>query len=94
MKDIIINLQEPDTWKIQLTIAINFVSSKDAEEKHVMHSKSENKKFALYNNVNGVVDKPFLSHFFQNIKAILKHQWEGVILFSAQSNFCITNVIK
>ena len=37
LRDIIIDLQESDTWKIQLTIAINFVSSKDPEEERVMH---------------------------------------------------------
>ena len=34
--DIIIYLQSSDTWKIQLTIAINFISSKDTEEECVM----------------------------------------------------------
>ena len=29
-------------WKIQLTIANNFISSKDVDEKRVMHSKSDN----------------------------------------------------
>ena len=43
LRDIII--QESDTWKIQLTIAINFISPKDAEKDHVMHSKSDNIKF-------------------------------------------------
>ena len=28
--------------KIKLTIAINFISSKDNDEEHVMHSKSDN----------------------------------------------------
>ena len=45
LRDIIIDLQESDTWKIQLTIAINFVSSKDPEEERVMHWKSDNIKF-------------------------------------------------
>ena len=31
LRDIIIDLQNSDTWKIQLTIAINFISSKDTE---------------------------------------------------------------
>ena len=31
-RDIIIDLQESDTWKIQLTSGVNFISSKDAEE--------------------------------------------------------------
>ena len=37
LRNVIINLQNSDTWKIQLTIAINFISSKDSEEKCVMH---------------------------------------------------------
>ena len=40
-----IDLQNSDTWKIQLTIAINFISSKYTEEESVMHPKSDNIKF-------------------------------------------------
>ena len=32
LKDIINNLQKFDAWKIQLTVAINFVSPKDIDE--------------------------------------------------------------
>ena len=32
LKNIINNLKKPDTWKIQLTIAVNFISSKDNDE--------------------------------------------------------------
>ena len=42
LRDIIIDLQESDTCKIQLTIAFNFISPKDVEEEHVMHSTSNN----------------------------------------------------
>ena len=56
---IIIVLQEFDTWKIQLTTAINFISSKDLEEECVMHSKSNNIKFMFDNCANEAVDKPF-----------------------------------
>ena len=51
--------KESDTWKIQLTIAIYFISSRDAEEEHVMHSKSNNIKFTSYTNVNELVDEFF-----------------------------------
>ena len=44
LKDIINNLKKSDTWKIQLTIAINFISSKDNDEEHVMNSKSDRVK--------------------------------------------------
>ena len=40
----IIDLESPDTWKIQLTIAINFVSSKDAEKKCIMHKSAQYKE--------------------------------------------------
>ena len=55
MRDIIIDLQESDTWKIKLTIAINFISSKGAEEEHAVHSKTNNIKFTSYNDANEVV---------------------------------------
>ena len=32
LRDMVINLQKYDTWKIQLRAAINLVSSKDGEE--------------------------------------------------------------
>ena len=49
LRDIVIDLQEFDTWKIQLAIATNFISSKDAEEERVMDSKREYIELALYN---------------------------------------------
>ena len=56
-----IDLQDSDTWKIQLTITINFSSSKDAEEERVMHSTSDNIKFKSYKDANEVVDELFES---------------------------------
>ena len=32
LRDMIINLQKPDTWKIQLTITINLFTHKDVDE--------------------------------------------------------------
>ena len=42
LQDIINNLKKSDTWKIQLTIANNFISSIDIDEELLMHSKSDN----------------------------------------------------
>ena len=50
MEDIIIN---------HLTIAISFISSKDVEQESLMHLKSENIEFIVYDNTNEVVDKFF-----------------------------------
>ena len=55
MRNKLIDLQNSDTWKIHLTIAINFISLNNAEEEHVMHSRSNNIKFISYNDVNKVV---------------------------------------
>ena len=51
MRDIITDLQGFDTWKIQLTIGINFISSK----------MLNNTKFTSYNDANEVVNEPFES---------------------------------
>ena len=57
--NIINDLQSYDTLKIQLTIAVNFISSKDAEEEHVIHSRSNTIKFISYNDVNEVAGELF-----------------------------------
>ena len=63
MRDIIINLQKSGTSKVQLTIAINFISSKDADEEQVMHLESNNIEFMTYGNANNIVDELFESLF-------------------------------
>ena len=44
------DLQKSGTWKVQLTIAVNFISSKDNDEKQMMHSKSDNIEVMTYDN--------------------------------------------
>ena len=61
MRNIIIDLQKSGVWKIQLTIVINFISSKDVEEERVMHSWTDNIKFTSYNDANKVIDELFES---------------------------------
>ena len=41
LKDIITDLQKSRAWKVQLTVTINFISSKDNNEEQVMQSKSD-----------------------------------------------------
>ena len=57
LRKIINSFQNSDRWKIQLTIATNFVSSKDTEEERVMLLSSDNIKFTSYNEVNDVTEK-------------------------------------
>ena len=59
LRDIMINLQKYDTWRIQLTIAANSISSKDVDEERVMHSNSGDIEFMSYDNANEVVNQLF-----------------------------------
>ena len=61
LRDIIINIQEIDTWKIQLAIAINFISSKDVDKERIMHLKSDNIEFMSYDNANEIANELFKS---------------------------------
>ena len=51
INDIINDLKKSDTGKLQLTIVINFISSKDTGEEHVMHSKSDNIEIMISDKV-------------------------------------------
>ena len=83
MTDIIIGLEEFDTWKIQLKIAINFISSKHVEEERVMHAKSNNIEFMLCDITNKVVDKlfgTFLSRYQCSFETSMRRR--GFIFYS------------
>ena len=59
MREIIIDLQSSDTWKILLNITVNIISSKDTEKS--VHSMSDNVKFTPYNDANKVGNELFES---------------------------------
>ena len=59
LKDIIHNPKKSDTLEIQLTIAITSISSKDNDEEHVMHSKSDNKETKTNHKADEVIEKLF-----------------------------------
>ena len=65
MKDIINYLQKSDTWTIQLTIAINFVSSKHIDEEHVMYFKSDNIEVIAYDQVDEGIRDLFESLLYE-----------------------------
>ena len=56
LKDIINNLEKTDTWKIQLTIVNNFISSTDNDEEH---SKSDNIEIMINDEADKVRKKNF-----------------------------------
>ena len=60
LKDIINHLKKCDTWKIQLTITINFISSKDdKDEECEMHSKSDSVEIMVNNEADQVIEELF-----------------------------------
>ena len=61
MNDVINNLKKFDTCKIQLTLVIKFMSSKDTEEDHVKYSKSKSKVIVIHNKADEFIDKLFES---------------------------------
>ena len=80
-------------WKIQLPIAINFISSKDNDEDPVMHSKNDNKEIIS----NYKADK-VIKFFFKSLPNRYPSEQEDyskvVSLSSIKFIYCIINVIK
>ena len=80
-----IDLQNSDTWKNLLTIAIDFISSKNAEEEPVMHWSSHSVKFTSYNDANEVIDELFES---------LRSRYQGNLELSMRDNDFIFDSVK
>ena len=74
LKDIINNFKKPDMWKIQLTIANNFISSISNDEECVMHSKSDDIEMMINGEVDEVIKELFDSfkNRYQNNLGLMK----------------------
>ena len=60
MKDIINNLNKSDTWKIQLTIVINY-ASKNTDGKRALNLKSDNIEIMIYIKAEELFEELFES---------------------------------
>ena len=85
LRNMIIDFQSSDTWKFQLTIAINFIYSKDYEEERVTYSRSDNTKFTSYIDANEVVDELFKS---------LRSRYQGNVETSMRGNDFIFDLVQ
>ena len=74
LKDIKSNIKKSDTWKIQLTIVNNFISSIDVDEEHATHSKSDNIEIMINDEAEEVIKELFhsLKNRYQNNLEYLK----------------------
>ena len=61
LQNIMIDLQKLDTWKIQLTMIINFISSKDTDEDCLMHSKVDDIEVTSYDGPKEIIEDFFES---------------------------------
>ena len=53
--------ETPSKWKIQLTMAINFIFSKDSNETRTMHTKSNNVEIMIGNETDEIIEELFKS---------------------------------
>ena len=56
-------------WKIQLTVQISFISSKDSEETCTMHTKSHNIEIMMGTETDEIIEN-VLKRFYKIIKNI------------------------
>ena len=52
--------EKSSEWKIQLKMAINFISSKDSDETRTMHTKSNNVNIMIGSETDENIDELFL----------------------------------
>ena len=63
-------------WKIQLTMATNFISSKDSDETRTMHTKSNNVEIMIGSKTNKIIEDLFES-FLQKHQEVLEESMRG-----------------
>ena len=55
----IIERKTQSEWKIQLTMAINFIFSKDSDEIRIKHAKSDNVEIMMDTETNEIIQELF-----------------------------------
>ena len=71
-------------WKIQLTMAINFISSKDSDETRTMHTKSNNVEIMIGSETDEAIEELF--------KSFLQKYQEGLEKLMRESEFVYDSV--
>ena len=71
-------------WKIQLTMAINFISSKDSDETRNMHTKSNNVEIMIGSDTGEIIEELF--------ESFLQKYQEGLEESMRESEFAYDSV--
>ena len=68
---IIIDYENQEEWKTNLTMSTNFISSKDSDETRYLRTKSNNIEIMMGNETDEIIDERFES-FLQNYQKDLE----------------------
>ena len=71
-------------WKIQLTMVINFISSKDSDEICIMRAKSNNMEIMMGIEIDEIIEEPF--------ESLLQKYQEGLERKMRESEFAFDSV--
>ena len=93
LNDLIDNHRTQGEWKIQLTMAITFISSKYFEETRNMPTKSDNIEHMMGNETNEIIEELFNS-LLQRYQKGLEEKMRGSNFFMIVLIYCITNFIE
>ena len=88
LSGIINNFKTQNEWTIQLSLAINFVSSKDFKETRIMYANSDNIDIIIGNETDGIIEKLFES-ILERYQEGLKEKRKEVNLFIIALIYCI-----
>ena len=61
LNDLIHNHKTQGEWKIQLTMAVNFISSKDSNETRTMHKNGDDIEIMIGNEADEIIEEFFNS---------------------------------
>ena len=76
LSDTINDHETQSEWKIQLTMHINFISSRDSDETRTMHTKSHNIEIMMGNETDKIIEK-LSESLLQNYQKDLEESMTG-----------------
>ena len=83
LSDIINDHKTQGEWKIHLTMAINFFSSKDFEETRTMYRKSDNIEVMMGNEIDKIIEDLFDSFLQRYQKHLEESMTESEFVFDS-----------
>ena len=72
LSDILTDYKTQGEWTIHLTIAINFISSKDSDETCTMHTKSANIEIMMGGETDEIIEELFESLLQERLEESMK----------------------